>query len=75
MKTLPNRNDLTRNIFRDGYKEAPSDKDSIEERIKGSSRNFAPEEARKTASKLANQREIIHYDNRKAWDLGIKWNP
>ena len=52
MKTLPNKNDLTKNIFRDGYKEAAPDKDSVEERIKGNSRSFGGEEATKTAEKL-----------------------
>ena len=27
MKMMPNINDLTKNIFRDGFKEAPADKD------------------------------------------------
>ena len=53
MKTMPNLNDLTKNVFRDGYKEKPADKDSIEERIKGSSRSFGGEEATKTNEKLA----------------------
>ena len=73
MKTMPNINDLTKNIFRDGFKEAPADKDSLEERIKGHSRSFAPEEATKTSERLARDREIVHYDNRKAWELGLKW--
>ena len=73
MKTMPNLNDLTKNVFRDGFKEQPADKDSVEERIKGNSRNFMPDEAAKTAGVLARDREIVHYDNRKAWELGVKW--
>ena len=75
MKTMPNINDLAKNIFRDGFKEKAADRDSIEERIKGYSRNFGDEEATKTAEKLSRDRDIVHYDNRRAWELGINWNP
>ena len=75
MKTMPNIIDLTKNIFKDAYKEKPADKDSIEERIKGHSRHFGDEDSQKVADKLALEKDIIHYDNRKAWELGIAWNP
>ena len=75
MKTMPTINDLTKNIFKDGFKEKAADKDSIEERIKGHSRSFGDEEATKTALKDSKEKEIVHYDNRKAWELGIVWNP
>ena len=75
MKTMPNIQDLTKNIFKDAYKERAADRDSVEERIKGHSRHFGPEDSTKVADKLALEKEIIHYDNRKAWELGIAWNP
>ena len=51
MKTLPNLHDLKKNLMNDGFKEAKSDKDSVEERIKWASRNFGGEEKVKTAEK------------------------
>ena len=75
MKTMPNIGDLTKNIFRDAFKEKAADKDSIEERIKGHTRHFGPEDSTKVADKLSLEKDIVHYDNRKAWELGIAWNP
>merc|ERR1711935_895 len=75
MKDLPNRHELTKNAFRDGLPEQAPFKDSIEERIKAMSRSNLPEEKIQQDNNTNREREIINYDNRRAWELGIRWNP
>ena len=46
MKDLPTKYELTKGIVADGFKEKPSNVDSIENRIKGASRNHGEDELR-----------------------------
>ena len=75
MKDLPNKHELTKNAFRDGLPEKAPIKDTIEERIKSMSRSNLPEDKIQTDNNTEREREIINYDNRRAWELGIRWNP
>ena len=75
MKTLPNLHDLKKNLLRDGFKEAKSDTDSVEERIKWASRNFGGEEKVKTAEKNGREQAALGYGIKRGWEIGVKWNP
>ena len=71
-KSLDSKFDMKKFITRDGFKEKPADRDSVEERIKWGSRNFGNEEATKIQNKLKREKGVIRHIQDKAYELGIR---
>ena len=61
MKDLPTKFELTHNLLRDGFKEKEPYIDSIEDKIKGASRNHGADEMRQINQKLDNQKKTMDY--------------
>ena len=75
MKDLPTRYELTKGLMGNGFKEKAPAVDSIEDKIKGASRNHGADEMRQISDKLNNQKRALDYTVKRAREVGASWNP
>ena len=75
MKDLPTHYELTKDLLSNGFKEKKPYIDSIEDKIKGASRNHGADEMRQINDKLNNQVKVMDYQTKRALELGVNWNP
>ena len=75
MKDLPTKYELTKGLLSNGFKEKQPYIDSIEDKIKGASRNHGEDEMRQISDKLTNQKKVMDYQTKRALELGANWNP